>query len=55
MPTYGVHKGLHAGYLAKFLWIRKHHDKEKIIELIKTTNKLYVSGRKIICNEMLNY
>ena len=41
MPTYGLHKGLHAGYLAKFLWMRKHHDKDKFMELIKTTNKLY--------------
>ena len=45
MPTYGVHKGLHAGYLAEFLWMRKHHDKDKFMELIKTTNKLYKEGK----------
>ena len=48
MPIYGVHKGLHAGYLAEFLWMRKHHDKDKFIELIKCTNKLFKEG-KLFC------
>ena len=23
MPRYGVHKGLHLGYLAEFMWMKK--------------------------------
>ena len=31
MPKYGVHKGLHAGYLAEFMWRRMNSDKDKFI------------------------
>ena len=55
MPTCGVNKGLHAGYLAKFLWMRKHHDKDKSMELIKTTNKLYKEGKLFALNVKYTY
>ena len=45
MPTYGVHKGLHAAYLAEFLWMRKNHEKDKFMKLIETTNNLYKEGK----------
>ena len=26
MPTYGIHKGMHVGYLAEFMWRRKKYE-----------------------------
>ena len=39
IPPYGIHKGLHTGYLAEFMWRRRNYNKDKFIELIKDTNK----------------
>ena len=45
MPTYGVHKGMHAPYLAEFLWMRKNHEEDKFMNIIQTTNQLYKDGK----------
>ena len=45
MQTYGVHKGLHAAYLAEFLWMQKNHEEDKFMKLIETTNNLYKEGK----------
>ena len=41
MPRYGVHKGLHAGYLAEFMWRRKYHNSNKLLQLIRDVNTSY--------------
>ena len=41
MPRYGVHKGLHAGYLAEFMWRRKYHNSDKLLQLIRDVNTSY--------------
>lgn len=41
MPSYGVHKGLHAGYLAEFMWKRKYMYEDKFLCLIKNINETY--------------
>ena len=41
MPKYGVHKGLHAGYLAEFMWRRLHYQEDKFLQLIKDVNAAY--------------
>ena len=41
MPRYGVHKGLHAGYLAEFMWRRKYHNSDKLLQLITDVNTSY--------------
>ena len=41
MPDYGVHRGLHDGYLAKFLWHRKYYDKDKFLTLIGHCNEAF--------------
>ena len=41
MPRYGVHRGMHAGYLAKFKWHRKHSDDDRFIQLIKDINSAF--------------
>ena len=38
MPRYGVHRGMHAGYLAEFMWRRKHMDSDRFITLIQDIN-----------------
>ena len=38
MPRYGVHRGMHAGYLAEFMWRRKHMDSDRFIALIQDIN-----------------
>ena len=38
MPRYGVHRGMHAGYLAEFMWWRKHMDSDRFITLIQDIN-----------------
>ena len=42
IPPYGIHKGLHAGYLAEFMWRRRNYNKDKFIELIKDINYSFV-------------
>ena len=46
MPNYGVHKGLHAGYLAEFMWHRMNCDKDKFITLIQDINETF--GKKYV-------
>ena len=41
MPRYGVHRGMHSGYLAEFMWKRKHMDKDKFIQLITDINAAF--------------
>ena len=41
MPRYGVHRGMHSGYLAEFMWRRKNMDTDKFIELIKDINTAF--------------
>ena len=41
MPKYGVHKGLHAGYLAEFMWRRKYYNSDKLLQLITDVNYSY--------------
>ena len=41
MPSYGVHKGLHAGYLAEFMWKRKYMNEDKFLSLINCLNVTY--------------
>ena len=38
MPKYGVHRGLHAGYLAEVMWCRMHTNKDKFLQLINDIN-----------------
>lgn len=44
MPRYGVHKGLHSGYLAEFMWRRKFYQHDKFIKLIEHVNIVYQNG-----------
>ena len=41
MPRYGVHRGMHTGYLAEFMWRRKNMEADKFIELIKDINAAF--------------
>ena len=41
MPRYGVHKGLHAGYLAEFMWRRRYYKSDKFLQLISDVNSAY--------------
>ena len=41
MPRYGLHKGLHAGYLAEFMWRRKYHKSDKLLQLIRDVHTSY--------------
>ena len=38
IPPYGIHKGLHAGYLGEFMWRRRNYNKDKFLELLKDIN-----------------
>ena len=40
---YMVHKGLHSGYLAEFMWMRKYHDHDKFLVLLKNCNMAFES------------
>ena len=44
VPPYGIHKGLHEGYLAEFLWKRKHHDKDLFLTFINHLNYSFNHG-----------
>ena len=41
MPNYGVHRGLHAGYLAEFMWHRMNTNKDKFLQLISDINETF--------------
>ena len=41
MPRYGVHRGMHAGYLAEFMWRRKYSDCDKFVQLINDLNEAF--------------
>ena len=41
IPHYGVHRGMHSGYLAEFMWRRKHMDEDKFIQLITDINAAF--------------
>lgn len=38
MPCYGVHRGMHATYLAEFMWRRKHMEDDRFLQLINDIN-----------------
>ena len=40
-PKYGVHRGMHSGYLAEFMWRRKYMDDDKFLQLIKDINDCF--------------
>ena len=44
MPRYGVHKGLHYGYLGEFMWRRKYGNTDKFITLLHHLNQIYDKG-----------
>ena len=44
MPRYGVHKGLHDGYLAQFLWHRTFNNEDKFLSLLKHCNEAFKCG-----------
>ena len=41
MPRYGVHRGMHAAYLAEFMWRRKYSDCDKFVQLINDLNEAF--------------
>ena len=41
MPHYGVHRGMHSGYLGEFMWRRKYMDDDKFLQLIKDINDCF--------------
>ena len=47
MPRYGVHRGMHAGYLAEFMWRRLHMDDDRFITLINDINNAF--SKKYLC------
>ena len=38
---YGVHRGMHSGYLAEFMWRRKYMDDDKFLQLITDINDCF--------------
>ena len=41
MPRYEVHRGMHSGYLAEFMWCRKYMDDDKFLQIIKDINDCF--------------
>ena len=41
IPRYGIHKGLHAGYLGEFMWRRKFKYTDKFTSLLEHLNETY--------------
>ena len=41
MPRYGVHRGMHAAYLAEFMWRRKYNKVDKFIQLLSDINAAF--------------
>ena len=44
LPSYGVKKGHHDGYLARFLWHRRFTDCDKFLKLIEHCNLAFKNG-----------
>lgn len=44
MPKYGVHKYLHYGYLAEFMWRRKYAETDKFVTLLNHLNVVFTKG-----------
>lgn len=44
LPKYGVHKGLHASYLAEFMWRRRFHDYDKFSLLLEQVSTAFNEG-----------
>ena len=42
MPNYGINQGMHAGYLAEFIWRRRNTDNDLFLTLIQDINQTYV-------------
>ena len=55
MPCYGVHRGMHSGYLAEFMWRRKHMDEDKFIQLITDINAAFKKNTYSILLLLLRY
>ena len=51
LPPYGVHKGLHAGYLSEFMWKRMHYKEDLFLMLLKHINEAYVGGHFTCMNK----
>jgi transposase-like protein len=45
MPSYGVHRGHHDGYLAKFLWFRKFSREDRFHTLLRQCNEAYETAK----------
>lgn len=43
LPRYGVHKGMHDGYLARFMWARRFDHEDTFLRLLKDCNSTYKS------------
>ena len=41
MPNYGVHKGLHAGFLVEFMWRHMNCDRDKFLCLLSDINETF--------------
>ena len=50
LPKYGVHKGLHDGYLAQFLWHRRFYQSDKFLTLMEHCNETFRNGDMTSCN-----
>ena len=48
VPPYGIHKGLHEGYLSEFLWKRKFHDTDLFLTFIDHLNVAFKAD-KVTC------
>ena len=44
LPRYGVHRGLHSGYLAEFMWKRKHSHHDLFLQLLTDINSSFTDG-----------
>ena len=49
LPRYGVHRGLHAGYLAEYMWHRKYKDNDKFTAIIKYINTAFSNKYLLQC------
>ena len=41
MPRYGVHQGMHASYLAEFMWRCKYSDSDNFLQLMNDLNEAF--------------
>lgn len=44
LPRYGVHKGLHASYLAEFMWKRKYNGTDLFLQLMNHITEAFNEG-----------